>query len=454
MNNSMNLAEFATPLAAKDRFIKASFGGFSGSGKSSTASSFIIGCYRDMKITKPLLIIDNEKGSRFLVPKFKAAGIAVLVKDTDRLADVQAAFEFLKRGEIGFLFIDTLSKVWYRFVRDYKEKNHITFMALDHWGKILPAWQEEFADKFVESNGNIVFTGRGGFSYEKEDDEVNEATGKVKKGGFVKSDVKMKVAGETPFEPDFNVWMALEKGIDKKKKISQVHTAFVLKDRNDGPTSLDGKSFVNPKYNDFKPFIDHIMGIPIGDVAGPTSTENLAPSEDFGWYQRKEAREIQVEKIKALFDRARFSTSVADKELKVLVYEKVFGTTSPTEIEKFDAEKLGACKVLLEGLFVQMAKVEPDARAKFVQGWDPSSASDLPFDKPSQAAEAAQPTNGEAKKELLELVSGASSKKMLKEIRERANASNYEKRLSDQDLQEVLKAAEEKEPTLKRGKAA
>ena len=67
----MKLTDFATTLAAKNHFIKASFGGFQGSGKTRTATEFIIGCYKDMKLTKPVLILDNEKGSRFLIPILK-----------------------------------------------------------------------------------------------------------------------------------------------------------------------------------------------------------------------------------------------------------------------------------------------------------------------------------------------------------------------------------------------
>src|SRR5690606_11426061 len=93
------------------------------------------------------------------------------------------------------------------------EDNRRRFMELSDWGKILPAWQETFADRFVSAEGSIVFTGRGGFTYEKEEDETDERTGKVKKGQFVKSGVKMKVAGETPFEPDLNLWMERQEEI-------------------------------------------------------------------------------------------------------------------------------------------------------------------------------------------------------------------------------------------------
>lgn len=96
--SKVSLEDFATPLAAKNHFIKASFGGFAGSGKTRTASEFIAGCYRDLKIEKPLLIIDNEKGSRFLVKFFEDKGIKTYVKETVQLADIIGAFTLLNEG--------------------------------------------------------------------------------------------------------------------------------------------------------------------------------------------------------------------------------------------------------------------------------------------------------------------------------------------------------------------
>ena len=164
----MKLSDFASELVAKNQFVKVSIGGFAGSGKTKTGADFVSGSYKDLKCTKPVLIVDNEKGSRFLIPFFKQQGVEVLVKETSRLADVLQAMEYLKAGEIDYLFVDSLSKVWYQYVRDYKAKNRVTFMSLQDWGKILPAWQEEFSDRFVELAGNFLFTGRGGFQYEKE----------------------------------------------------------------------------------------------------------------------------------------------------------------------------------------------------------------------------------------------------------------------------------------------
>jgi hypothetical protein len=373
MTNS--LSQFASKLVAKNHFIKASFGGFAGSGKTRTMALFVAGAYKQMKCTKPILIIDNEKGSRFLIPFFQQQGIETLVKETSSLPDVLAAMQFLKDGEIDFLMVDTLSKVWYRYVSDYKEKNRKTFMQLDDWGKILPAWQQEFSDRFVEVAGNFVFSGRGGYSYEKEEDTTSE-DGKVKKGSFVKSGVKMKLAGETPFEPDINVWMELQEEIGKKGKLTVWREAHVMKDRS---AIIDGKTFKNPTYKEFKPVVDFLLSVGIGSVSGESDSTNLAPSEDFGWQKRRQDREIEVEKIKAVFDKLAIGSSKEDKQVKVVILERLFGSSSATEIEKMDAERLRFGRINLQRLSEGMAKIQSEERLTYVESFDLDADPDLPF---------------------------------------------------------------------------
>jgi hypothetical protein len=333
------LEQFASPIVAENNFIKASFGGFAGSGKTRTATELIIGAYKKFKCKKPVLIIDNEKGSRFLIPIFAKAGIKCFVKDTVKLADVLEAMELLRDREIDFLFVDTLSKVWYDYVADYKKANgNIKFMTLQDWGKILPSWQEAFSDKFVNASGNIIFTGRGGFQYEKEEDTKNEAGQVTKKGQFVKSGVKMKLAGETPFEPDINVWMELQQDIDSQGNIKVYREAQIMKDRSG---LIDGKTFVNPTFEDFAPVVEFLLNVKVGEVKGASNNENLAPSENYEWYREKEAREHKLDEIKTLFDKYGFSANgKEDKQLKAVIIEKVFGTTSSEVIGKLNSKEL------------------------------------------------------------------------------------------------------------------
>ncbi len=359
----MKLTDFATDLKSNNHFIKASFGGFQGSGKTRTATEFIIGAYKELKCTKPILIIDNEKGSRFLIPIFKKAGIKAYVKDTTNLADVTASFEYLEKKEIDFLFIDSLTKIYYKFIKDYKKKNKRSFMSLMDWGKILPAWQEEFSDRFVNTEGNIVFTGRGGFEYEKEDDAKDENGNITEKGQFVKSGIKMKIAGETPYETDLNIWMQLEKELINGKP-KQTNVAYVLKDRSD---TINGKIFSMPKYKDFKPIVRFIQGLPVGEIPRETFKENLTPGNDKDWFELQQQRKIEIEKIESVFEINGLGAprSAADKKIKALIIQKVFGTTSKTEIEKMKPDQLNWLRYKLIDFFEEI-KDESDPLIKLV----------------------------------------------------------------------------------------
>ncbi len=369
----MKLSEFATDLVAKNHFIKASFGGFQGAGKSRTATDFVIGVYKQLKLKKPILIIDNEKGSRFLIKIFKKAGIKAIAKDTTRLADVIQAFEFLSNKEIDFLFMDSLTKVYYQYVRDYKKKNNKQRMFLNDWGALLPAWQEEFSDRFVEVEGNIVFTGRGGFEYDKEEDETNDSGQVIKKGQFVKSGVKMKIAGETPYETDLNVWMQLEKDLDKDGRPVQQNVGYVLKDRSD---TINGKRFEFPNYRNFKPVINFITGLPVGEVSGATFSDNLTPGTDHEYFERKLRTQIEIENISGIFDKYGLgdARSKADKQLKAVIIERIFGTKSQTEIAKMKPFTLKQHRQALEILFEELKEAAPEDPIVYIQNYIPKLA--------------------------------------------------------------------------------
>ncbi len=366
--SKLSLDKFAGDLVAKNTFLKASFGGFQGSGKTRTATEFIIGAYKDMKCTKPVLCLDNEKGSRFLIPIFKKAGIKALVKDTTSLSDIIESFGYLQSGEIDFLFIDSLTKIYYNFIKDYKVKNNRSFMRLNDWGKILPAWQEEFSDRFVNTEGNIVFTGRGGFEYEKEEDTTDESGKVTEKGSFVKSGFKMKIAGETPYETDLNVWMELEKSI-KDGKPYQTNNAYILKDRSD---SINGKVFSMPKYKAFSPIVNFILGLPVGEVSQESTAINLTPGNDTDYFERQQKQKIEIEKISGVFDKYGLgdARSKNDKQLKAAIIEKIFGTISSTEIEKMHFTELNFRRQELEEL-LEMMKDSEDPLT-IISGYSPA----------------------------------------------------------------------------------
>jgi hypothetical protein len=325
----MKLSDFATKLVAENHFIKFSIGGFAGSGKTRTASEFAAGIYKDLGLKGPILILDNELSARFLEPFFRTQGIEVIVKDTDTLGDVLTAFDFLEKKEVALVFIDSLTKMWYKFIRDYRANHNNRKMQLNDWGVVIPEWQEKFSDRLVKTKGNIVFTGRGGYEY-----DLEEVEGSNKKQ-FVRSGVKMKMQGETAFETDINVWMDSKEEVENGKVVKQWREAFVMKDRS---TTIDGKTFVNPTYKDFKPVVDFLKTVPLGSLAGATDTRNLAPS-DVSPAKRQE-RDEALESIQASFDQLGLSTGATDKKLKIDLWEMVFLTNSKSKVENMSLDRL------------------------------------------------------------------------------------------------------------------
>lgn len=378
--SASSLELFANEIVAKNKFIKASFGGFAGSGKSRTASEFVAGAYKQLGCTKPIMVLDNEKGSRFLIPFFQKElpGVKVMLKDTVSLADVLKAMEFLDKGEIDFLFVDSLSKVWYNYVQQYKEKNRISFMQLMDWGKILPAWQAEFSDRFVNISGSIVFTGRGGFTYDKEEEEKDENGRVTKKAAFVKSGVKMKMAGETPFEPDVNIWMDQQQELNPKGELTVWREAQIMKDRSG---MIDGKVFKNPTYNDFKPIMDFLCGLPTGEVSGVSDSSNMAPGENWESKNRRDQREIYQEEIEAVFHALSLGSSNDAKKLKVTILEKIFGTASWVAIGKLDLPKLEQGVLILKDFKLKYIQANPEGYDNAVKILDKAIDDVFIFDK-------------------------------------------------------------------------
>lgn len=343
----MKLTDFATPLVAENHFIKLSIGGFAGSGKTRTASEFAAGLYKDLGLTGPILILDNELSARFLEPYFRSHNIPTLVKDTDTLGDVLAAFDFLEKGEVSLVFIDSLSKMWYKFVRDYRANHNNRKMQLNDWGVVIPEWQEKFSDRLVKVKGNIVFTGRGGYEYDLE--EVEEG-GRTKKQ-FVRSGVKMKLQGETAFETDINVWMESKEEVENGRVVKQWREALIMKDRS---ATIDGKVFVNPTYNDFKPVVAFLRTVPMGSIAGPSDTRNLAPSDLYP--EKKKEREEALESIQASFDQLGISGRADEgKKLKIDIWEMVFQTNSKSKVEGMYLDRLKRSAELLSEYKNRMA---------------------------------------------------------------------------------------------------
>ena len=170
--------------------------------------------------------------------------------------------------------------------------------------------------------------GRAGDTY---DTSTNEDTGKLES---IKSGTKMKVEGETGFEPDLLIEM---ERIETKEGI--INRAWIVKDRSD---TMNGKCFDNPKFITFKPFFDflNIGGVHTG-INQESGTAQMFDRPDWSYEDRKKRKEIAIESIQealTLGDMEGRSSDATKKRTELLV--KHFGGSGKTHIENMNIDDL------------------------------------------------------------------------------------------------------------------
>jgi len=355
------LDTFFTPIGNTKPYFKAAFEGFAGSGKTHTAALVAIGIHRRIGSKKPVVIFDTEKAAKFLKPLFEAANIEVLVRESKSLADLKVTMQKINEGLSDVLIIDSISHVWEEYLQAYAKKVGRTRLQFQDWGIIKPTWKAEFSDQFVQGQYHALFTGRAGYEY---DNEVNEDTGKRE---IYKSGVKMKVEGETAYEPDILVYMErFEKILGEDKKVWR--EATIVKDRS---TLLDGQTFKNPTYDNFAPAIDSLLENPMDRDAllmpeGDTGLLFKTEEEKVTW--RRE-RDKAIEELEGLLYRIEPSSTGKGKQFKLELLDKVFGTTSMTAIGELKPEDImiGYKKLGLEAVAMGVAEIiEVDGRQRLV----------------------------------------------------------------------------------------
>ena len=332
-NTQTTIDTFFTAAANTKPYFKAAFEGFAGSGKTYTAALVAVGLHKRIKSKTPVIVFDTEKAAKFLKPLFAKEKIELLVRESRSLADLKETMRRMREGAGDILIIDSISHVWEGLLEAYKRSKNRTFLQFQDWGIIKPTWKQEFSDPFVNDPYHIIMCGRAGYEYEQ---EINEVTQKKE---LIKSGVKMKVEGETAYEPDLLVLMERMQEMDGGSVKRVIRTANIIKDRS---TLLDGKIFENPTYESFAPVIEVMMENPIPRDAvimpeGDTALLFKTEEEKTQW--RKD-RDIMKEQIDGLLTRIAPGSTGKDKQIKLELLDKVFGTTSETAIGSLPIDRL------------------------------------------------------------------------------------------------------------------
>lgn len=336
----MEANKFFTEIGNDSPYVKAAFEGFAGSGKTYTAAQVAIGLYKQIASTKPVIIFDTEKSSRFLKPLFDAAGIKVLVKESRQFIDLVETMKFCNGGGSDILLIDSLTHVWEVYLDAYKTKMKRDFIQFQDWGILKGTWKKEFSEPLVQSHYNILFTGRAGFEYEQQTNEVTQ------KKEIVKSGIKMKVEGETAYEPDVLVLMErFEKVLNDDKKVWR--EATILKDRSgliDGKTfSFDASNASGYVWECFKPMFDYLCT----DVVAPRANSEGDTTKMFSDPNNPEyahKKKVVLEEIEGLYSLHFPKANGETKAARAKATEAAFGTLSWAKIEKMNIEELEFCR--------------------------------------------------------------------------------------------------------------
>jgi hypothetical protein len=210
---------------------------------------------------------------------------------------------------------------------------------------VIPTFEAELLPRIKDYHYNIILTGRMGFVYEA----IKDDSGKITNYEVV--DHKAKLTSEMAHEPDLVIEMEQLKNREGLTvEVSQ--QAVVLKDRSG---IIHGKSCINPDWKFFKPVWDFLAGSDLPAMPDADKSNNADLLEE-GEKNTEENRlkEIALEEIKGVFDRAGFGNSGADKANKSTITLDIFGTVSGTAISAMSSDTLNEA----------LSKLENDERIK------------------------------------------------------------------------------------------
>jgi hypothetical protein len=302
--------------------LKMALMGFQGSGKTYTATSTAIGLVQLMKSMGlpegklPIAFADTEKGSDWILPRVRKAGLDMITAKTRAFSDLIGLINEAENNA-SFLLVDSLTHFWTELCDTYCAKKAAQYkiptyrLQFQDWAFLKGEWRK-FTDRFVNSNLHIAVCGRAGFEY---DYMVDEDTQKKQ---LEKTGIKFKAEGEMGYEPDLLVLM--ERKMNMATKADE-HVAHVVKDRS---TLLDGKEFADPTFEMFLPHIKclNLGGAQMGIDTSRTSAASIpvdAPRD-----RGKMQRDIVLGEIQDLLVMHAPGQTVADKQRRITLLKNHF----------------------------------------------------------------------------------------------------------------------------------
>jgi len=345
-------------------YLKMGIMGFTGTGKTYTASILVMGLNRLLKEgglpggDAPVFFADTETGSDWIRSDFDKAGIELMVSRTRAYSDLVPMVNEVEKVN-GILLIDSVTHFWVELCETYKKQRKRNRLEFQDWDYVKSQWRR-FTDRLVNSACHIVICGRAGFEY----DFFENDNGRKE---LEKTGIKMKAEGETGYEPSILVLMQRHQEFNEDKSIKVWRTAEILKDRS---RELDGKVFTNPTFEDFLPHIRHLNlgGNQMSVDTSRTSEDLIQPEGPSDWSREQKAKGIVLDEIKELLVKHFPSQSAADKQSKGEMLEKFCGSRSWDRVQTFDLHTLESARnnlwLELEGQSYGLGEIPPSPQVQ------------------------------------------------------------------------------------------
>jgi hypothetical protein len=319
-------------------FLKGGILGFSGSGKTFTASMLAIALAKRASKPKPVAFFDTETGSDYLLPKFAVEGIEVLRVKSYSYTDLLAAAREAE-SSCSVLVVDSITHVWRCLCESYQKRRNISKLQFQHWNDIKREWGE-WTTLYLNCRLHIIVCGRAGYEYDFQDDDGKKE--------LIKIGTKMKVESEFGYEPSLLIEMERAER-SAKPGAGWIHRAHVLKDRTD---TINGAAFdftrtkTGYKKGGYqlveKAFAPALAALnPEGEHIGVDATRTdeqrfSGPGGVPQWKYEEEQKAIALDEIAELLKKHWPSQNGDDKEARAACLERAAGTRSWKKVEAYD----------------------------------------------------------------------------------------------------------------------
>ena len=251
-------------MEAEPGYLKASFFGFEGSGKTYTAANLALGLASEFCDCRPVAFFDTENAARHVRPLFVQNDIECLRMRGRTIDELRETIDDALDADCSVLIADSITHVWEDTIGRGSSDRH----DFQEWKKLkLDVWAP-LVDDLVQSDLHVIVNGRAGIDWEMVEVQRNGQP----KTEYRKAGTKMKVEGQFGHEPSLLVEMTKVSAPIERFPTGEAHRAHVIKDRSlivNRETGLaekvlEGKSALDPDYSFFRPALIALDLLPAG----------------------------------------------------------------------------------------------------------------------------------------------------------------------------------------------